>query len=325
MAWHVGIDEAGYGPNLGPLVMTAVACRVPTKAIEADLWELLGHGVRRHGGPDDGRLVVADSKLVYSAARGIGPLEKAVLAAVLISDLFPHGAPLFLDLGSLIALLAPDALADLESEVWYRGTGALPIRCDPATLAAARDRLIEACRRAGVTISLCRSVIVCPCRFNDVTDAANTKAAVLSLGLTRLIRDCIFATEARRSAFVIDKHGGRNQYAATLEDAFPGGTVRVREEGEQRSTYDVDGLDRKVRVTIVPRADAEHFSVALASMVSKYLREALMGEFNAFWQTHVPGLKPTAGYPLDASRFFGEIRPIVASLGLSDRQVWRQR
>ena len=28
MPWIVGIDEAGYGPNLGPFVMTAVASRV---------------------------------------------------------------------------------------------------------------------------------------------------------------------------------------------------------------------------------------------------------------------------------------------------------
>jgi hypothetical protein len=60
-------------------------------------------------------------------------------------------------------------------------------------------------------------------------------------------------------------------------------------------------------------------------MVSKYLRELFMGEFNAFWQRHVPGLKPTAGYPGDANRFFDAIRPKVSELGLSDSMVWRAR
>ncbi len=60
-------------------------------------------------------------------------------------------------------------------------------------------------------------------------------------------------------------------------------------------------------------------------MVSKYLREALMGEFNAFWQRHVAGLKPTAGYPSDAGRFFAEIHTARETLGISERQVWRRK
>jgi len=41
-----------------------------------------------------------------------------------------------------------------------------------------------------------------------------------------------------------------------------------------------------------------------------------MGEFNRFWQGRVPGLKPTAGYPSDAKRFYDAIRPAAQRLGV---------
>ena len=85
------------------------------------------------------------------------------------------------------------------------------------------------------------------------------------------------------------------------------------------------GLARDVRLTFEPRADAGHFGVALASMVSKYLREVLMRDFNRFWRRHVPDLKPTAGYPTDAKRFYDVIRPAMEQLGLAEDAVWRGR
>src|SRR6266702_1715065 len=51
MAWFIGIDEAGYGPNLGPFVMTAVVCWAPDAAV--DLWQILRAALRRSGGPRD--------------------------------------------------------------------------------------------------------------------------------------------------------------------------------------------------------------------------------------------------------------------------------
>src|SRR5437667_41004 len=78
MPWQVGIDEAGYGPNLGPFVMSIVACRVPTP--DVDLWEEMDEVVRRPGDKDVGRLLVADSKVVFSPGKGLRCLESAVLA-----------------------------------------------------------------------------------------------------------------------------------------------------------------------------------------------------------------------------------------------------
>ena len=51
--WRVGLDEAGYGPNLGPLVLASTACRVAADAPRC-LWSHLPAAVRKKEHPDDG-------------------------------------------------------------------------------------------------------------------------------------------------------------------------------------------------------------------------------------------------------------------------------
>ena len=100
--------------------------------------------------------------------------------------------------------------------------------------------------------------------------------------------------------------------------------IAERESAEE-SRYRVELLSREVTITFRPRADGDSAAVALASMACKYLREVCMRQFNRFWLTHVPGLKPTAGYPTDAKRFYDAIRPAMGQLGLAEEAVWRER
>jgi ribonuclease HII len=322
MSWLVGIDEAGYGPNLGPFVSTLIACRVEKGDGKVDLWRRLAACIRRHDDEDDGRVVIADSKQVYSTARGLGELERSVLAS-LLGGFFTTGAPSTLQ--HLLSLLARDHLAELSREAWYVGDTPLPAQGELDELTPLADGVREALDAAGIHLGVCRCAVVCAPRFNDLIERWDSKAVVTGLALVQHVRSCLEATAAEPMHFMIDKLGGRNQYHVLLQEAFHGGIVFVEEEGAQRSTYRVEKLDRPARVTIVPRADAEHFCVALASMVSKYVRELLMLEFNRFWQQHVPELKPTAGYPGDAARYFDAIRPALTRLGLQERQVWRCR
>ncbi len=78
------------------------------------------------------------------------------------------------------------------------------------------------------------------------------------------------------------------------------------------------------RICFRTRAE-ELLPVALASMVSKYLREVLMVGFNQFWQNHIPDLKPTKGYPVDAKRFLEEIAPVAKQLSIPQSLFWRSR
>jgi ribonuclease HII len=319
MPWLVGIDEAGYGPNLGPFVMTLVACRVPA-GCEPDLWERLKSTVRRSGEKADHRLVVADSKQVYSPTNGWGALEKTVLSAHCGG--FFQGAATLLD---LLNHLAESELAHLRQEAWFAGKTSLPTEVSADDLTASIESWRCGCKECDVTWGFCQSAIVAAPRFNDVIDKWDSKAAVLNVATAPLIENCLKRTTPEPMTFVIDKHGGRNQYSALLQHAFADGMVLGQEEGRLRSVYRVEGLDRPVTITFMPRADEGHFTVALASMISKYLRELFMREFNEFWQTYVPGLKPTAGYPADAGRYLEAIRPAMAKLGIAERLVWRSR
>ncbi len=313
MGWVVGIDEAGYGPNLGPFVMTAVACRAPAGC--GDLWRLLSPAVRRACDPRDDRLVIDDSKEVYGPGRGIAGLERGVRV------LMPA---LPATLGQLVAQLSPGAHADLAGEIWYSGTSVVPAECDCGDLDTLHAGFTAVCQECGVGAWAARSVIVCPQRFNALITRHDSKGAVLSEGFIELLGWAAGATDEDLDVFV-DKQGGRNNYAAQVQQGVPGGLTLALEECAARSRYRVAGLPRELRVCFEPRADTNHLCVALASMVSKYLRELFMAEFNAFWRRHVPGLRPTAGYPGDAARFLKAIRDVLTTLQVREESIWRSR
>jgi hypothetical protein len=326
MGWLIGIDEAGYGPNLGPFVMSAVACRVPDALAGTCLWQALAAAVRRGGLPPrvadlpaatGGRLVVDDSKVVHAGVRGMEDLERGVLAVL--------GAEPPATLDTLLESLLCDP-TELHAEPWYQGNSSVPAHVAAADLASDQRSFADACAAAGIAPWKLTSVVTGVQRFNAVAEAADSKGAVLAEALGGLLRRLLALLPGTDElCFFVDKHGGRNTYAALLQHALQTGYVVAGPEGPLRSVYSVLGLRRPVRLTFQPRADGEHFGVALASMASKYLRERLMGEFNRFWQGHVPGLRPTAGYPSDAVRFLDAIRPAAARLGIAEEVLWRRR
>lgn len=313
MPWRVGIDEAGYGPNLGPFVMTSVACHVPDDA--GCLWKCLRRAVRKHRHKDDGRLLVDDSKLVYSSATGIAALERSVLGFL--------GQSGSLRLADVVGRLASNCLDELRQESWFHGETSVPSANAADELAAVAESFASCCEKTGVRWGTIRSIVVCPSRFNGLIDRWGSKGGVLSVCLSELLRsNLIEHTGSIR--ITVDKHGGRNFYGPAIQEAVDDGFVVPRSEGME-SVYDIVGPRHRATLTFKPRADGDDLCVALASMVSKYLRELLMEEFNAFWRSELPDLEPTAGYPGDARRFYNAIQPTMAKLGIVERTVWRQR
>ncbi len=320
MPWLVGIDEAGYGPNLGPFVMTSVACHVPEELAGGNLWRALRAVVRRDPAADDSRILIEDSKVVYTVARGLADLETAVLATVA-----PWPAGEAVSLHDYAEWACPACVDSLRGEPWYTGESRLPVMVEAEVHERAAGRFRRASERRQIVWGRVRSVVVCPRQFNELLDGWGSKGAALGEALAELVRFNRSPEGTDPVYFCVDKHGGRNHYGALLQQAVPEGFVMAQAEGMEDSSYTVLGLERPVRLSFRPRADSSHFCVALASMCSKYLREILMREFNEFWRTHLPGIKPTAGYPGDAARFFDEIRPAVKRLGIPEHVLWRRK
>jgi hypothetical protein len=373
----IGMDEAGYGPNLGPLVVAATAwgveegsgfrvqgseerearesrgggaraqslpgsgtTRLAAKeydSCEIDLYRTLRAVVAR--GPDEKRIGIADSKILYRPGLGLRQLERGVHAAQFClrqmsgcwSDLISH--------------CEADPDSHVRNVPWHNDFNcALPMDAVAEELSDLGEQLLEACDAAGVRPIAIRARLVFPAEFNGLTDRYGSKGAALSHVTVGLLREVIDrldceshlpakpgssiqppAPSLQSPIFVVcDKHGGRNYYGALLQHHFPEHWIEPVREGARESRYEWGPAESRTRVSF--RVGGEAFlPTALASMTAKYLRELAMRAFNEYWCARVPGLKPTAGYPLDARRFRKDIAAVQRELGMEDHVLWRNR
>ncbi len=341
MPYLIGTDEAGYGPNLGPLVITSTVWHVDA-ADSCDLYERLRGVVTsslatakrapaRNGSPTKRRaatvqiapprlLAIADSKLLYKSGDGVLHLERGVLAMLSLLGSRPR------TWGNLFQkLLDRESLDDLCRLPWHRKYElVLPLDADGGEIDELLTQIRPGFAEAGVRLVDIRSAAVFPARFNRLTGQCGNKAEVLSRLTLELIADSLTVCPGAPVFVICDKHGGRNRYGSLLQRQFPDSLVEVHGESAAVSIY--RWLHDEQRVEVRFQAGGESWlPAAFASMVSKYLRELAMRAFNEYWCGHVPDLCPTAGYPVDARRFKQAIAEKQTKLGIEDEVLWRER
>ena len=323
MGLFIGMDEAGYGPNLGPLVVTVTVWEVPGSPREFDLWAAMAGVASQSPTKEPLRLQIADSKQVYSPGKGLVALEKSVLSALRLLGHRPESLTALADnLKSEISNLKSQ-ISEFESAIppWLVGRDlALPTEVDVSLLGDIATIWSECCRRQRVKLRAIRSEIVQPERFNAVVRECDNKALALSRISLNLLRSVWNPDDDQPTLVICDKHGGRNRYDDLLAEVLDDRMIFAVGESRERSVYRVGSTELRFQM----KAEA-NFPVALASLVCKYVRELSMDVFNQFWSEQVPGLKPTAGYPVDAVRFKADIAEAQARLAISDDVLWRER
>ncbi len=300
---HLGVDENGLGPRLGPLIVTAVTARIglgrdeakaPTKARGAlgkrlgDSKKLVSHG---------------DTALGEAWARAIARRMGADAAG-------PDALVRALSLDSPAVLRAP-CPDDHRAQCWD-DTGEAFVADESLVAQVQKD--LDRLAAKGIEVLRATCVIACALRLNEGIDRGLSRFHVDLHSMERLVLEA----REREGADVIatcGKVGGFDRYPAAF-GPMNGRLHAVASEGRARSEYAIPGVGR---VAFVRDADDKHLLVSMASLVGKWVRDLLMARVVRYHRASHPDLPDASGYhdPV-TSRFIEATRLTRSKRALPD-------
>ena len=286
--FQIGLDEAGYGPLLGPLTTGVVRVDGPAGALKAAL------GRRLKGMPR-----IDDSKRLFSGPQGFARLERTALAAVTaVRGATPRTVAEFFE-------SPPVGLADHD---WYGSLDApLPRSADPKDVSAAASAVVRGLGAQGAVLAVAAAEAKLEADYNARCVRLGNKGAAhlehMGDAMLRGLRD----RPAGPGRVDCDRLGGRKDYSAFLAGLFPFRPFDTMVESDERSRYEVRPESGLLAVSFLVGGETASPAIALASCLAKYARELLMEAFNAHFARRCPGLLPTAGYWEDGLRFLNDL------------------
>ena len=315
MAILVGIDEAGYGPLLGPLVVSSAVFRLPDELLRADLWDILQKAVSSQKKGSAGRILITDSKKAYSRSSGIKHLRRTVHACLGATS--NHQDEPMHTAAQLIQQLCPDCAGRITEYPWYNALNEHLLHQQPDETQIASGVLKRTLAENAIHLIGIHSECLDVAFYNSRVSVVKNKSRVLFTTLCSLILDVLNNSPANDTIqIIVDRQGGRINYQQELLRMFPGFSLSVIRQDEKMSSYELSRSNRAMRIHFCVKADSKYLPVCLASMASKYLREVLMESLNNYFSQICKELKPTAGYWQDGQRFIKDIENRIPSLSI---------
>lgn len=314
---YVGIDENGYGPILGPLIITSCVFLVPEYP-GIDMWYYLRESTSQRKKNLEQRLLVTDSKKAYSRSTGIKHIERTTLSFL---DQLNLGINNF---SRLLSTVSIDANQQLQKYLWYSKTNE-DLLCKKDIFAT--TKLTKDMKEQKIELLDVRCCYFDVAKFNRRVQSTGNKAEIVTSSVLELIQSAVALASVlgEKEVFVIsDRLGGRVYYEELLTK-IPDFNSISRSSCLEESKYQLENKNITLDIRFEVDADDSHFPVALSSMIGKYIREKSLQYMNEYFMELQPGLKPTAGYWKDGLRFLREIDTLgpLEKIGISKNEFVR--
>lgn len=322
----IGVDEAGYGPSMGPLTICATAWRVPLDLDTSEMTSLLEpEFLAKPIKQNSSHVPIGDSKKIH---RDTYAVEGLILGARFLSFAIDGNVPSEWD--DQIASIATEDWNRFSSIPWYAKQPSQHSEILDSVVPDQANYFLPAMKKTkshGIQLAGIRMRVIDEIEFNRQVDRTGNKSTLLSEASLGLVKQAILELSKKGEAVEVycDKHGGRNRYQAVLTYSFDEEWFDIELESRACSRYKANWAEHPMQIQFKVDGDSI-FPSAAASIIAKWTREELMNRLNGFWQSKVVGgIQPTAGYYVDAMRFAKQIEGSVKKMGLAPDQWWRKK
>lgn len=271
----LGIDENGYGPILGPLVITGCLIKTEEKKNISDSKRIFRGSKGRNIGEE---IVASHFSHIYQ-----GKIERMgnFLEEILIErECFLNQRRDFCSPDNYSFPLFNDELADFKIE---------PL-----------EELIDV-----------KSIVVCPHQFNKLLKLKKKKNLVNLFLFSKVVSYFLEKYKDQPLQIICDNIGNMKDYHYFQNFLQDLKLFRLKED-KNSSQYLIIYEDKKYELRFEKRADENFNSVALASIFGKYLREIYMMKINDYFSKKIPSLPYSSGYHNRRTyEFISKTSPII--------------